>query len=575
MDLVERLRALGVRRGDLVGLAVAGDGRAAVAAAGGRADAAVDAAALAAADAELRPRWVIWSADTALAALRTGWRPSVSWDLAAVHRLLAGGWRAEPGHVWALVQGLEPPPDAVAHRGQADLFSAGAEPAGAGPVGADGHLARAWVDGAWRHDPASLAAWAALALDVAERQQAMLAAIGDRPMATTIARSESTAELLCAELATGGLPIGVAEAERIIAALAGPRPRSDADADRMRAERDALVLRHALPGTSYLLRNPGHVRSLLRSAGIEVPDTRAWRLDAMRGQHPLVDDLLAWRKAERIATTFGYPWLDAHVGPDGRLRGEWTGSDGAAGRMTATAGLHNLPADLRPAVAAEPGHVFVRADLGQIEPRVLAAVTRDPALAAATRDDDLYAPIAAALGVDRATAKVAVLGAMYGQTTGHGAHALQRLEAAYPVAMRALRDADVAGQVGRDLRTYGGRLVRLGPVDEPGIDERESRRRAAARGRYARNATIQGAAAELFKMWAVIVRSRLAAGGCGEIVLCLHDELLVHVPRDAGGDVAAMLHDALHETAARWAQDDSVRFVVDVAVVDRWSDAKG
>ena len=45
--------------------------------------------------------------------------------------------------------------------------------------------------------------------------------------------------------------------------------------------------------------------------------------------------------------------------------------------MTATAGLHNLPADLRPAVAAEPGHVFVRADLGQIEPRVLAAVSGD------------------------------------------------------------------------------------------------------------------------------------------------------------------------------------------------------
>ena len=56
----------------------------------------------------------------------------------------------------------------------------------------------------------------------------------------------------------------------------------------------------------------------------------------------------------------------------------------------------------------------------------------------AARSEDLYAPVAAQLGVERAVAKVAVLGAMYGQTTGHGARALRRLDAAYPVAMAYL-----------------------------------------------------------------------------------------------------------------------------------------
>ena len=56
---------------------------------------------------------------------------------------------------------------------------------------------------------------------------------------------------------------------------------------------------------------------------------------------------------------------------------------------------------LRTIVAAEPGHTFVRADLGQIEPRVLAAVSGDPVLRQATRDDDLYQPVAARLGVER------------------------------------------------------------------------------------------------------------------------------------------------------------------------------
>ena len=197
---------------------------------------------------------------------------------------------------------------------------------------------------------------------------------------------------------------------------------------------------------------------------MDVPDTRAWRLREMRDAHPLVGALLEWRKAERIATTYGYAWLDEHLGADGRLRGAWTGSDGAAGRMTASAGLHNMPAALRPAVVAADGHVFVRADLGQIEPRVLAAVSGDQALVAAARADDLYAPVAAQLGVDRPVAKVAVLGAMYGQTTGHGAQALRRLNAAYPVAMAYLDAADRAGRAGRDLRTYGGRRIVLAPA---------------------------------------------------------------------------------------------------------------
>ena len=47
----------------------------------------------------------------------------------------------------------------------------------------------------------------------------------------------------------------------------------------------------------------------------------------------------------------------------------------------------------------------------------------------------MYAPVAAQLSVDRPTAKVAMLAAMYGQTTGHGGNAARRMRAAYPVAM--------------------------------------------------------------------------------------------------------------------------------------------
>ena len=231
-------------------------------------------------------------------------------------------------------------------------------------------------------------------------------------------------------------------AEDLLAGIIGPRPRGPADAAAIRAARDARVLRHAPDGAAADLRSPVQVKSLLAAAGIDVPDTRAWRLEEFRDRSPLVAALLEWRKAERIATTYGYAWLDEHLGADGRLRGAWTGSDGAAGRMTASSGLHNMPAVLRQAVLAEDGHLLVRADLGQIEPRVLAAVSGDAALAAATAADDMYLPVAAELGVDRPTAKVAMIAAMYGQTTGHGGVAGRRMRAAYPVAMGYLDAAD-------------------------------------------------------------------------------------------------------------------------------------
>jgi DNA polymerase-1 len=428
------------------------------------------------------------------------------------------------------------------------------------------------VDGAWCDSIGRVQRWAELALAVALRQQADLQSSLQSPNVGATARSESAAELLCAEMSVDGLPMDRRAAEDLVAGIVGARPANESDAAAQRLARDAEVLRH-VSAAGVDLRSPGQVKALLLQVGIDVPDTRAARLTPFRDTHPLVPALLAWRKAERVATTYGYNWLDEHLGDDGRLRGAWSGSDGAAGRMTASAGLHNMPAELRPAVLAEPGHVFIRADLGQIEPRVLAAVSGDAALAQASLEADMYAPVAAQLGVDRPTAKVAVLGAMYGQTTGHGATALRRLKSTYPVAMTYLEAADRAAQAGRDLRTYGGRLIRMGSL-ETTAGLADGGARAAARGRYGRNAMVQGAAAELFKVWAATVRARGTPLGA-RIVLCLHDELLVHAPIEVADETALLVEWCLAEAVGRWAPDDSVRFVADISVIRRWSDAKG
>jgi DNA polymerase-1 len=567
--MVAVLRRAGVGRGDPVALALAPGGLGLAVPGGDPISCAAGdpPAAVGALEEALRPRWVMWSGATALALVRSGIRVATCWDIAAVHRVLFGGWRSDPAEVWAQLHDLAP--DAIPSVRPADLF--GGQDDGDGPVRADGYLRPEWVEGGWSSSPDHLGRWAQLAATVAAAQQERLAALG-RLAATALARYESTAELLCAELSTDGLPMDRSAAEAVIAGFIGPRPASPAEAAARRTARDAEVLRHAPPGLSADLRSPAQVRALLAGVGVDLIDTRAWRLQAQRHSHPLVEAILAWRKAERIATTYGYAWLDRHLGPDGRLRGEWSGSDGAAGRMTASGGLHNMPAEMRAAVIAEPGHTFVRADLGQIEPRVLAAVSTDAALARASQEDDMYAPVAEQLGVDRATAKVAVLGAMYGQTTGRGGQMRRRLDAAYPVAMAYLSEAARAGEDGRNLRTYGGRVIPMGSGGV-GATRRDDPARAAARGRYGRNAMIQGAAAELFKLWAVTVRARgepLAA----RIVLCLHDELLVQVPVRQADAAAGVVAGGLREAAWRWAPDDSVRFVADITIVDRWADAK-
>ncbi len=529
-----------------------------------------------------RPRWVVWSARAALLPIVAAGGPVArSWDVAEAHRLLVGGWRADPAVVWATLRRLPveqiPQPRADDLLGLAASLHAAPDERPDDPIGPDGHLRAEALTDEWLCTPSRLAGTLDLLERVAGEQREALAAIGPRALAT--AHAESAAAVLCLELERDGLPVDRDAIERLVAKAAGPRPRDEADAARIRAERDARVLVHA-PGRSADLRNPAQVKALLAASGVDVATTRKWVLEPYRATHPVVDALLRWRKDERIATTYGYRWLDEHVGPDDRLRGAWTACDGAAGRMTAQAGLHNLPAPLREGVVAHDGHVLIRADLGQIEPRVLAAVSGDPAFADATRADDLYAPVSAKLGVDRPVAKVAVLAAMYGQRSGTAGAALADLQRAYPVAMRLLDDAYAAGLARRAIRTFGGRLIPLhrslppgttwagepGPVPAQTLD--------AARGRFARNAVIQGAAAELFKAWAATVRHLVRPLG-GQIVLCLHDELLVHVPVEQARHATDLVHQALADAARRWLGHERVRFVADVAVVRCWADAKG
>jgi DNA polymerase-1 len=74
-------------------------------------------------------------------------------------------------------------------------------------------------------------------------------------------------------------------------------------------------------------------------------------------------------------------------------------------------------------------------------------------------------------------------------------------------------------------------------------------------------------------MWAVTVRAR-SAPLAARIVLCLHDELLVHVPAEQAERVAELVGACLTEATGRWAPRGRVRFIADITIIRSWADAK-
>ena len=106
---------------------------------------------------------MVWSGQTAARLAADGVRLATCWDIAAAHRLLFGGWRADPGLAWARLRGLDT--GTMPADGPLDLFGMD-EGDGSDPVAPDGHLRPEWVSGGWSDSPERMARWAALALDL-------------------------------------------------------------------------------------------------------------------------------------------------------------------------------------------------------------------------------------------------------------------------------------------------------------------------------------------------------------------------------------------------------------------------
>ncbi|MER7415810.1 bifunctional 3'-5' exonuclease/DNA polymerase [Micromonospora peucetia] len=523
------------------------------------------AAAVAAREAADRPRWV-WASGTSLypALLRAGVRVERCHDVELTEALLlghAGRW-GEPRSLaaaWARLTGAPVPADPLPRpaappgHGQGALFDALPGPPGPGVEA----LSRVYAD-----------------------QLARIAATGHPGRFRLLVAAESAGALIAVEMGVAGLPWRADVHDEVLAELLG-EPSPVGGPPRRLAELAARIA-DAFGVRQLHADSPAELLRAFARAGVELPNTRAWVLRGV--DHPAVPLVLEYKELYRIWTAHGWAWRDAWV-RDGRFQPEYVPGGVVSGRWaTRGGGALQIPKVIRRAVVADPGWRFVVADAGQLEPRVLAAVSGDARLAAAGGAGDLYAALAKdAFGGDRPRAKLALLGAMYGQTGGMAVPALAVLRRNYPTAFGYVEAAARTGESGGLVRSWLGRTcppgtAGFGDADaefpDGGGDPQSPRARAArSRGRFTRNFVIQATAAEWASTLLATLRGQLAGTGA-ELVFFQHDEVIVHCPAERAGAVADAVARCGEQAAALLFGGTPVRFPLDLSVVDCYADAK-
>ena len=295
--------------------------------------------------------------------------------------------------------------------------------------------------------------------------------------------------------------------------------------------------------------------------------TDATTLEALRGEHVVVDLLLRYREVDKLRSTYGES-LAAEVRDDGRIHARFRQTVARTGRLSSEQpNLHNIPTRtedgrrFRRAFLPEPGWQLLVADYDQIELRVIAHLSGDEGLVAAfSSDTDVHRFIAGVVfGVEagevthdqRERAKAVSYGLAYGMeayglarrlgtSVGEAKAFMDQYFDAFP-GLRAYMDETVA-QARKDgcTTTLFGRVRHL-----PELIEGARAARAAAE-RQAMNAGTQGTAADIFKLALVRLDGALADRGlAARIVLQVHDEVLVEAPVDEHDEVQDVVLDAL------------------------------
>ncbi|MBV8558117.1 MAG: DNA polymerase I [Planctomycetaceae bacterium] len=343
----------------------------------------------------------------------------------------------------------------------------------------------------------------------------------------------------------------------------------------------------SLPQLRQVLFEELKLSSTKKTPGGE-PSTDVEVLVGLAGRHPLPRLILEHRHYAKLKSTY-LDALAALAHEDGRVHASFNQNVTATGRLSSSdPNLQNIPirsesgGQIRQAfVAGAPDWSLLTADYSQIELRVLAHYSGDPALVRAFREDhDIHAAVAARIfrvpesAVDasqRRVAKTVNFGVIYGLSPfGLAARlGIPKDEAAAFIEAYFREYAGVDAFIARTLEAAqrAGRvetiLGRRRPIN--GIKTTTGHTRNLAE-RTAINTVIQGSAADLIKRAMLDVDRRIAAQGLrARMLLQIHDELVFEAP---GAEIASLAR--LVREAMTTALDLDVPLKVDLAAGPNW-----
>lgn len=314
--------------------------------------------------------------------------------------------------------------------------------------------------------------------------------------------------------------------------------------------------------------------------------TAARELDKLRGLHPIIDLITQYREVTKLKNTY-VDTLPQQVDENSRLHTTFDLTTAQTGRLSSRdPNLQNIPIrtelgrHIRTAFEAGKGKKLVSADYSQFELRLAAAIAGETEIIDAfNKDADVHTITAAQVyGRDpedvtkqmRRAAKAVNFGIMYGQ----GPHALAEGTGMDFKSAKNFIDRyfEIRPKIKefiqqtRELADKQGYVETLLGRRRPSPDVKSSNfvlREAALRA--AVNMPLQGTAADIMKLAMVAVAAKLPVD-C-QMLLQIHDSVLIEVPEDKAGQVAESVKEIMEN-----AYKLPVKLTVDTTIGDNWGE---
>ena len=360
-----------------------------------------------------------------------------------------------------------------------------------------------------------------------------------------------------------------------------------------RIEREA----YAAVGHEFGINSPKQLQELLFTE-LKLPrgrrtgtgySTDATVLEELRGSHQVIDKILEYREVEKLRSTYA-EGLGPLIDRGGRIHTTFNQTVASTGRLSSQSpNLQNIPIRTplgrrirRSFIAGRPQQTLLAADYSQIELRVLAHVSADPALVDAFRSGaDVHTRTAAAgFGVSeaevtreqRSVAKMLNFGIVYGMsdfglawrmgmTREAAAQFIDEYFKRYALVRRYVMETKSFALEQGYVETLLGRRRYV-----PDLASSNGAVRGAAE-RMAINMPIQGTAADIMKIAMVRVHERLRDAAWSRAILQVHDELVFEVDRERVDDLAELVREEMGN-----AYPLDVPLIVDIRTGDNWDE---